>query len=543
MGLFATVLSFLGFGWGIGVGLLIGYFLFVYSLPSKVEDPPVKAVSEQDPKGLERMVKDVPMWVSSPDWERVGWLNRFVRELWPYLDQAVAKTVKETVAPMIKQYKPPQVESIEFEALTLGTLPALIDGVKIYETTDDEVILQLNVKWAGNPNIIVAARAFGLKATVQATEVQVWAQVRVTLKPLVPVFPCFSNITISLMTKPHIDFGLKLLGGDVMAIPGLYHFAQDRIKKIVDTMLLWPHKMEIPMGSAVSGRPVGILHVTLVEAKELLKTDVFGSTDPFVEMFMPGDDKKQKSKTIKGNQNPKWNEEFQFLVHDVATDKLTLQVYDWDRTSANQKTGVAALAVADLKSGEKRDLWLDLAKTLTPPAEGAAGSSKKYGQLHLVAEYKELKDEMADETEVGAGGEEAVERAPEGTPRGGGLLVVIVHSGQELETKHGVPTAYVKLKYRHHEVKTKPVKKNDSPEWEERFQFILQEPPTGDTLHVEVKSKDSDMLGKITHHKSTIGDVDIPLNDVVHNRRINDIYQLNNARHGSVKIELQWLMP
>jgi hypothetical protein len=119
------------------------------------------------------------------------------------------------------------------------------------------------------------------------------------------------------------------------------------------------------------------------------------------------------------------------------------------------QTGVAALAVADLKSGEKRDLWLDLAKTLTPPAEGAAGSSKKYGQLHLVAEYKELKDEMVDETEVGAGGEEAVERAPEGTPKGGGLLVVIVHSGQELETKHGVPTAYVKLKYRHHEVKTK----------------------------------------------------------------------------------------
>jgi hypothetical protein len=29
------------------------------------------------------------------------------------------------------------------------------------------VILQLNVKWAGNPNIILAARAFGLKATVQ----------------------------------------------------------------------------------------------------------------------------------------------------------------------------------------------------------------------------------------------------------------------------------------------------------------------------------------------------------------------------------------
>jgi hypothetical protein len=30
---------------------------------------------------------------------------------------------------------------------------------------------------------------------------------------------------------------------------------QDRIKKIVDTMLLWPHKMEIPMGSAVRYLP------------------------------------------------------------------------------------------------------------------------------------------------------------------------------------------------------------------------------------------------------------------------------------------------
>lgn len=32
----------------------------------------MKSVSDQDPKGLERMVKDVPMWVSSPDWERVS---------------------------------------------------------------------------------------------------------------------------------------------------------------------------------------------------------------------------------------------------------------------------------------------------------------------------------------------------------------------------------------------------------------------------------------------------------------------------------------
>lgn len=34
--------------------------------------------------------------------------------------------------------------------------------------------------------------------------------------------PYFSFVNI----KPHIDFGLKLLGADIMAIPGLYQFIQ-----------------------------------------------------------------------------------------------------------------------------------------------------------------------------------------------------------------------------------------------------------------------------------------------------------------------------
>ncbi|KAG6521134.1 hypothetical protein ZIOFF_018200 [Zingiber officinale] len=32
------------------------------------------------------------------------------------------------------------------------------------------------------------------------------------------------------MEKPHVDFGLKLLGGDVMSIPGLYKFVQVNVE-------------------------------------------------------------------------------------------------------------------------------------------------------------------------------------------------------------------------------------------------------------------------------------------------------------------------
>ena len=92
-------------------------------------------------------------------------------------------------------------------------------------------------------------------ACSQLVDLQIFAAPRITLKPLVPTFPCFASLVLSLMEKvsrnfvpflgewtynnfffffsilfvylqPHVDFGLKILGGDIMSIPGLYRFVQ-----------------------------------------------------------------------------------------------------------------------------------------------------------------------------------------------------------------------------------------------------------------------------------------------------------------------------
>lgn len=39
--------------------------------------------------------------------------------------------------------------------------------MKVYNTEEKELIMELGLKWAANPNILVAAKAFGLRATVQ----------------------------------------------------------------------------------------------------------------------------------------------------------------------------------------------------------------------------------------------------------------------------------------------------------------------------------------------------------------------------------------
>lgn len=40
-------------------------------------------------------------------------------------------------------------------------------GMKVYTTDEKELIMEPSLKWAGNPNITVVVKAFGLRATVQ----------------------------------------------------------------------------------------------------------------------------------------------------------------------------------------------------------------------------------------------------------------------------------------------------------------------------------------------------------------------------------------
>lgn len=44
-----------------------------------------------------------------------------------------------------------------------------------------------------------------LLRVLQVVDLQVFANPRITLKPLVPTFPCFAKILVSLMEKVGID--------------------------------------------------------------------------------------------------------------------------------------------------------------------------------------------------------------------------------------------------------------------------------------------------------------------------------------------------
>lgn len=535
MGFFSTILGFCGFGFGISIGLVAGYFLFIYFQPIDVEDPEIRPLVQHDSETLQRMLPEIPLWVKNPDYDRVDWLNKFILYMWPYLDKAICKTAKNIAKPIIAEQIPKyKIESIEFETLTLGSLPPTFQGMKVYLTDEKELIMEPSIKWAGNPNVTVAVKAFGLKATAQVVDLQVFAAPRITLKPLVPSFPCFANIHVSLMDKPHVDFGLRLIGADLMSIPGLYRFVQELIKDQVANMYLWPKTLDVPIldPTKASKRPVGILHVKVLRAMKLKKKDLLGASDPYVKLKLTEDKLPSKKTTVKHkNLNPEWNEEFNMVVKDPQSQALELHVYDWEQVGKPDKMGMNVVPLKDLTPDEPQVLTLDLLKNMDV---NDPQNEKSRGQIVLELTYKPFKEEELPKSFEES---KSIEKAPDGTPAGGGILVVIVHEAQDVEGKHHT-NPYARILFRGEERKTKHVKKNRDPRWEEEFTFMLEEPPTNDRLHVEVVSTSSRM--GLLHPKESLGYIDINLSDVISNKRINEKYHLIDSKNGRIQIELQW---
>ncbi|KAJ7975054.1 synaptotagmin-3 [Quillaja saponaria] len=543
MGLVSIFLGIFGFLIGIPFGLLVGFFFFIYSEPKDVEDPVIRPLCELDTSALQEIIPEIPLWVKSPDYNRVDWLNKFVSDMWPYLDKAIGGIIRRTAEPIFAKYIGKyQIKAIGFENLSLGTLPPIITGLKVFETNEKELVMEPVMKWAGNPNIVLVVHLLSFRITVQLIDLQISAVPRIALKPLVPTFPCFASIVVSLLEKPQVDFGMKILGGDIMAIPGLYRFIQETIKKQVASLYLWPQTLEIPIldsSTVAIKKPVGILHVNVVRAVKLLKMDLLGTSDPYVKLSLTGDRLPARKTTIKRkNLNPEWNEKFKLVVKDPQSQVLRLQVFDWDKVGAHDRLGMQLVPLKLLSPYETKEFKLDLLKD-TNISEPQA--KRQRGQLMVELTFVPFKEDSAKFSGPLDGyvkKESGINRVSDDEPLGGaGLLSVLVQGAEEVEgERHNNP--YALVLYRGEKKRTKFIRKSRHPLWNEEFQFMLEEPPLHEKIYIEVMSKRTGIMSFLS--KESLGNVEINLTDVVHNGRINEKYHLINSKNGRIHVEIRW---
>ena len=97
--------------------------------------------------------------------ECAGWLNELVAQLWPNVNVAGSKMVKEIVEPMFKDMLPGPLSSLHFTKIDFGHVPFKFSNVKVTKTEVDGIKLDLNVDWAGTSSSPVSIATWGSPLT------------------------------------------------------------------------------------------------------------------------------------------------------------------------------------------------------------------------------------------------------------------------------------------------------------------------------------------------------------------------------------------
>jgi len=488
------------------------------------------------PSALQSSLPLVPPWISFPDLEKADFIGTICAQVWPQIKQATEAELLKQLPPIIDKLKPPFLTSITFQRLDLGNIPPVIPGVRLQQIGDgetaDEVMLDVEVEFSGNPQIIIEASTGPVSVTVRVEDFFFRGTVRALLKPLIDEIPCFAALSVSLVTRPTINFKLNTVGVSVMAIPGLNDALYALIKTQIAAFVVWPKKIVIPLKklsddvlAALNTADVqGILYVQVLGAKDIKSGECYAKVSL-------GSGQKKKTHSKRGHGAVEWNEMFELYVHDVDNDEVKVEIKSKDNLllgtvntlvinhlKEKKSTALGDVSIpvnrvsSDSQANVPQELWLPLQHQ----------HKGKAGQVHLELTWSPFRTASDREDEETGKKPLLHRRSTRHVGLASGLLVVTVHSAQGLRKAngHAAHNAYAVLLVGKHEVKTGTAsasKDKDVCKWEAQFDLAVDD-VSSQQLRVEVRERHSHLSSALylglSHAKDVLlGEVVLPMRE------------------------------
>ncbi|XP_061095644.1 extended synaptotagmin-2-A isoform X2 [Conger conger] len=480
---------------------------------------------------------ELPPWVHFPDVERVEWLNKTVKQMWPYVCQFVDKLFRETIEPAVKSANA-HLSTFSFAKIDMGDKPLRVNGVKVYTENVDkrQIIMDLQISFVGNTEIDVDIKRYYCRAGIKS--IQLHGVLRVIMEPLLGDMPLVGALSLFFLKKPLLDINWTGLT-NMLDIPGLNGLSDSLIQDIIYSYLVLPNRITIPLvGEAQLAQlrfpvPKGVLRIHFLEAQDLEGKDKFlgglikGKSDPYGVVQLGN--QLFQSKTIKATIHPKWNEVYEAMVYEHSGQHLEIELFDED-PDKDDFLGSLMIDMTELHKEQKVDEWFDLEEVST-------------GKLHLKLEWLSLLSTPEKLAQVLTS-----IRADKGHANDGlssALLVVYLDSARNLPrnpfefNQDGLkqasmnkalksakkvssdPSPYVQFTVGHKTYDSKVRYKTNEPLWEEAFAFLIHNPRTQE-LEVEVKDD---------KHKCTLGSLSVPLQRLLEEEEmtLNQSFPLRNS--------------
>ncbi|CAL5226034.1 g8845 [Coccomyxa viridis] len=327
-----------------------------------------------DGRYLARLLGDVA-YAKNPDYDRMGWVNDVIVHMWPHVAAAAGHMIRKLADPLLQQNKPKWMSNVSLHTFTLGDIPPRVFGIKVYghQSLVEQLLLDLDFSWTGNqkfqlkinplPNLPVplgighmVARFLGMRAGV--SDLYIRGRLRISLKPLMSQMPVVGAIKVSFLEEAKLSYGMIIQGGDITFLPGLENFINGVLRNCILEQYTLPGGYTLPVAPGGGHEmPAGLLYAKLVEAQNVPNMDWLSKTDAYVKIYISGR-RNRFTRVVWNSLNPRWNEEFELLVHDPEHETITCVLMNRSNVGADEEIGRVEVSLRELPSADTRDLWL-----------------------------------------------------------------------------------------------------------------------------------------------------------------------------------------
>ena len=481
------------------------------------------------------------------DTESLEWINSFMVKFWPIYQPVLATTIINSVDQVLSTATPAFLDSLRLKTFTLGSKPPRLDHVKTYPRADPDFVL-MDWKFSFTPNDTMDLTARQLKSKINpkvVLEIRIGKGViskgldvivedfafsgsmRVKVKLQIP-YPHVERVDICFLGRPDIDYVCKPLGGDTLGfdmnfIPGLEGFIKEMIHGNLAPMMYDPNVFPIEIAKMLAGNPVdqaiGVIAVTMHGATSLKNPDkLSGSPDPYAVVSINSRDALGKTKIVKENANPHWNETVYIIITSLK-DSLTIQVFDWNEYRKDKDLGTATFPLEQLQEiYEHENLQLEV------KANGKVrGVLQADVRFFPVLESRKLEDGTEDP-------------APESNT---GIARFTVEQAKDLDgTKSFIGTLnpYAVLLLNSKEIhKSKKLKRTNNPVWDNAYKEFLVTNRKAARLGLVIKDDRGITADPI------LGTYQIKLDDMMQlMEKGQEWYNLSGQQTGRAKMMVQW---